>query len=51
MVVDERVLVEIKSTTALPSAADRQLLNYPRASRLPVGLLLHFGPKLGFTDE
>jgi GxxExxY protein len=48
MIVDERVLVEIKSTTSLPAAADRQLLNYLRASPLPVGLLLHFGPKARF---
>ena len=48
MLVDEKVLVEIKSTTALPAAADRQLLNYLRASPLLVGLLLHFGPKARF---
>ena len=48
MIVDEKVLVEIKSTSALPAAADRQLLNYLRASPLLVGLLLHFGPKARF---
>lgn len=45
MVVDEKVVIEIKATSALPPNASRQLLNYLRATRLEVGLLLHFGPK------
>src|SRR5688500_14916526 len=48
MVVDERVVVEIKSTRTLPEMAARQVHNYLRASRLEVGLLLHFGPKASF---
>lgn len=48
MVVDETVLVEIKSTTALPPDAERQFGNYLRASTIDVGLLLHFGPKPRF---
>jgi GxxExxY protein len=45
MVVDERLVVEIKSTTDLPANAKRQLFNYLRATSLEVGLLLHFGPR------
>lgn len=45
MVVDGKVVVEIKSGSALPPTATRQLLNYLRATKLEVGLLLHFGPK------
>jgi GxxExxY protein len=37
--------VETKSTYALHRAARRQLYNYLRATKLEVGLLLHFGPK------
>jgi GxxExxY protein len=48
MIVDDRVLLEIKSTHVLPPTAERQLLNYLRASSLPVGLLLHFGPQPRF---
>ena len=48
MVVDETVLIETKSTFALHESAERQLLNYLSASRLDVGLLLHFGPKPRF---
>jgi GxxExxY protein len=48
MIVDDKVLLEIKSTHVLPPTAERQLLNYLRASSLPVGLLLHFGPEPRF---
>lgn len=48
MVVDQRVIVEIKATELLHASAERQLFNYLRASRLEVGLLLHFGLKAEF---
>ena len=48
MIVDDNVLLEIKSTHVLPPTSERQLLNYLRASSLPVGLLLHFGPQPRF---
>ena len=48
MVVDELVVVEIKSSRTLPEMAARQVHNYLRASRLELGLLLHFGPKASF---
>jgi GxxExxY protein len=44
LVVDEKLVVEIKSTQDLHTAAVRQLHSYLRASNLEVGLLLHFGP-------
>jgi GxxExxY protein len=48
MIVDEKLVVEIKSTQELHRAADRQVYNYLRATRLEVGLLLHFGPEARF---
>ena len=48
MIVDRVLVVEIKSTIELHSAARRQLLNYLCVTRLEVGLLLHFGPKARF---
>lgn len=48
MIVDQRVVVEIKSTYDLPAAANRQVLNYLRATGMEVGLLLHFGPEPQF---
>ena len=45
MIVDEKLVVEIKSTSQLHKAAPRQVYNYLRATNLEVGLLLHFGPE------
>ena len=47
-VVNDKVVVEAKSTFALHKAASRQLLNYLRATNLEVGLLFHFGPEARF---
>lgn len=48
LLVEEKVAVEIKATELLSPFAKRQLLNYLRASRLDVGLVLHFGPEAKF---
>jgi GxxExxY protein len=48
MVVDNKLIVEVKSTYELPSTAVRQVYNYLKATRLNVGLLLHFGPEPAF---
>ncbi len=45
MVVDTRLVIEIKATIDLHPTAKRQLYNYLRATDLTVGLLLHFGPR------
>ena len=43
VVVEDRVIVEIKAGRSLDPAHDAQLDNYLRASGIEVGLLLHFG--------
>lgn len=48
MVVDGKLVVEIKSTQRLPEAAPRQLYSYLKSTRFEVGLLLHFGPQARF---
>jgi GxxExxY protein len=48
MIVDEKLVVETKSSLELPTAAQRQVFNYLRATKLEVGLLLHFGLKPRF---
>jgi GxxExxY protein len=48
LVVDRRVIVEIKSTELAPKYAARQILSYLRATPYEVGLLLHFGPEPKF---
>jgi GxxExxY protein len=44
MLVDGKLVVETKATIELHPSAKPQLLNYLRATRLEIGLLLHFGP-------
>lgn len=47
LVVEGSVIVELKAVDALAAPHRAQLLNYLKASRLPVGLLLNFGsPRL-----
>lgn len=48
MLVDDRVVVEIKAGSDLSRAAQRQVYSYLRATTLEVGLLLHFGPEARF---
>ena len=44
-VVAEKVLVELKAITELEDVHEAQLLNYLKAYRLEVGLLINFGEK------
>jgi len=45
ILVDDKVVVEIKATRALATEHKAQILNYLRATDIEVGLLLNFGPK------
>jgi GxxExxY protein len=51
MIVDGKIVVEIKSTVDLHKSARRQVYNYLKSTNLEVGLLLHFGPKAAFYRE
>ena len=44
MLVDDRVIVELKAVHTLGREHEAQLLNYLNATRYEVGLLLNFGP-------
>ncbi|MDP9202596.1 MAG: GxxExxY protein [Gemmatimonadota bacterium] len=48
MIVDDKLVVETKSSSELHKSATRQLYNYLHATNLEVGLLLHFGPRPSF---
>ena len=48
LVVDDRVLVEVKAVSQLVPAHEVQLVNYLKGMRIPVGLLLNFGPSPRF---
>lgn len=45
LVVGQLAIVETKTGLVLDPAAQAQVLNYLKASHLPVGLVLHFGPR------
>ncbi|HEU4993746.1 MAG TPA: GxxExxY protein [Gemmatimonadaceae bacterium] len=48
MLVEGKVIVEIKGTEILPESSKRQLRNYLAALRLGLGMLLHFGPRANY---
>ena len=43
MIVEDRLLIEIKATERLASVHTRQTLTYLRMMKLPLGLLMNFG--------
>ena len=45
LVVEERLLVEIKAASALLPVHEAQLINYLKGTGLQLGLLLNFGPR------
>ena len=45
ILVDDKVIVEIKAVRTLAFENEAQLLNYLKATNKEVGLLLNFGPK------
>lgn len=48
MVVENRVLLELKAVRTLESAHEAQLLHYLKATEIEVGLLMNFGVKPQF---
>jgi hypothetical protein len=49
MVVDNRVIIEIKATEKLPAFASRQLINYLHVTPFRLGLLFTSDPKPSST--
>lgn len=45
LLVDNKVIVEIKAVRRLADEHEAQVLNYLKATDIEVGLLLNFGPK------
>ncbi len=48
LLVEGKVIVEVKAADALVQAHENQVVNYLKATRLEVGLVLNFGPKPQF---
>jgi GxxExxY protein len=44
IIVDNKVIIEIKATNSILAEHEAQLLNYLKATDIEVGLLLNFGP-------
>jgi GxxExxY protein len=51
MVVDNSVIVELKAAESLCYEHEIQLINYLRATKIEVGLLLNFGKKAEFKRK
>ncbi len=51
LLINDCVVVELKAAQELTIAHEAQLLNYLKATRYEVGLLLNFGPKAGFKRK
>lgn len=48
MIVEDKVLVELKSVAKLLPVHKAQLINYLKATRIEIGLLMNFGDKPEF---
>jgi GxxExxY protein len=51
ILVDDKVIVEIKAAKNIAQDHKAQLLNYLKATDKEVGLLLNFGPKPGISRK
>jgi GxxExxY protein len=48
LLVNDAVIVELKAARTIEGAHEAQLMNYLRATKIEVGLLMNFGPKPEF---
>ncbi len=51
LIVEDRVLVELKAVRQIIDQHEAQLLNYLKATRFEVGLLLNFGERSDFKRK
>ena len=51
LVVEDRLILELKALAEIASIHEVQLVNYLKATRIPLGLILNFGPKPGFKRK
>jgi GxxExxY protein len=51
MVIDEKIIIELKAHEYLLQEHENQLINYLRATDKEIGLLLNFGPKPEFRRK
>ena len=51
LIVEDKVIVELKAVKLLDKAHEVQLVNYLKATRIEVGLLLNFGHSVKVTRK
>ena len=51
LVIDNKVILEIKTAAAIDKAHEAQLLNYLKATEIEVGLILNFGQKAEYRRK
>lgn len=51
LIVNEKVIIELKASEALGEEHEYQLINYLKATEIEVGLLLNFGKKPDFKRK
>jgi len=51
LIVDDEVIVEIKAVKNLSKIHEAQLVNYLKATKIKIGLLVNFGEKLEFKRK
>ena len=51
ILVDDKIILELKAAEEIAKAHEAQLVNYLKATDIQVGLLLNFGPKAEFKRK
>jgi GxxExxY protein len=51
LVINEKIIIEIKTAVAIDKAHEAQLLNYLKATEIEVGLVLNFGQKAEYRRK
>ncbi|HYC52524.1 MAG TPA: GxxExxY protein [Gemmatimonadaceae bacterium] len=51
ILVNDRIMIEVKATKFLTDADDKQLMNYLKGTRIEIGYILHFGPTPQFRRK
>ncbi len=51
ILVDNKVIIEIKAAKSIAIENEAQLLNYLKATKIEVGVLFNFGPKADFKRK
>lgn len=51
LLVDDKVILELKAADEIAKAHEAQLVNYLKATEMQIGLLLNFGPKAEFKRK